>query len=86
MPIPFIIVGATIAMGVSGLGLGAKGGYDQHRAQQLNKESNKRAENASLRLEDQRKKCAKSLQDLGDEKLDVLNGSVTRFVDIFSQC
>lgn len=85
MPIPFIIVGATIAMGVSGLGLGAKGGYDQHRAQQLNKESNKRAENASLRLEDLRKKSAKSLQDLGNEKLDVLNGSVTRFVDAFSQ-
>lgn len=85
MPIPFIIVGATIAMGVSGVGLGAKGGYDQHRAQQLNKESNKRAENASLRLEDLRKKCGKSLQDLGDEKLYVLNGSVTRFVDAFSQ-
>ena len=85
MPIPFIIVGATIAMGVSGVGLGAKGGYDQHRAQQLNKESNKRAENAALRLEDLRKKCGKSLQDLGDEKLFVLNGSVTRFVDAFSQ-
>ena len=85
MPIPFIIVGATIAMGVSGIGLGAKGGYDQHRAEQLNKESNKRAENASLRLEDLRKKCNKSLQDLGDEKLCVLNGSVTRFIDAFSQ-
>lgn len=85
MPIPFIIVGATIAMGVTGVGMGAKGGYDQHRAQQLNAESNKRAENASLRLEDLRKKCSKSLQDLGDEKLTVLNGSVTRFVDAFSQ-
>ena len=30
MPIPFIIVGATIAMGVSGVGMGAKGGYDQN--------------------------------------------------------
>ena len=85
MPIPFIIVGATIAMGATGVGLGAKGGYDQHRAQKLNDESNKRAENASLRLEDLRKKCSKSLQDLGDEKLTVLNGSVTRFVDAFSQ-
>jgi len=36
MPIPLIIVGATIAMGVSGVGIGAKGGYDQHRAQKLN--------------------------------------------------
>ena len=85
MPIPFIIVGATIAMGVSGVGLGAKGGYDQHRAQKLNKESNLRAEKASLRLEDLRKKCSKSLQDLGDEKLSILNGSVTKFVDTFSQ-
>ena len=85
MPIPFIILGATIAMGVSGVGIGAKGGYDQHRAKKLNKDSNQRAENASLRLEDMRKKCSKSLQDLGDEKLSVLNGSVTRFVDAFSQ-
>lgn len=85
MPIPFIIVGATIAMAVSGVGMGAKGGYDQHRAQKLNKDSNRRAENASHRLEDLRIKCSKSLQDLGDEKLSVLNGSVTRFVDTFSQ-
>lgn len=85
MPIPFIIVGATIAMGVSGVGLGAKGGYDQHRAQKLNRDSNQRAENAANRLEDLRIKCSKSLQDLGDEKLSVLNGSVTKFVDVFSQ-
>lgn len=85
MPIPFIIVGATIAMGVSGVGMGAKGGYDQHRAQKLNKDSNERIENASLRLEDLRVKCSNSLQDLGDEKLSVLNGSVTKFVDVFSR-
>lgn len=85
MPIPFIIVGATIAMGVSGVGIGAKGGYDQHRAQKINKDSNRRAENAAHRLDDLRIKCSKSLQDLGDEKLSVLNGSVTKFVDSFSQ-
>ena len=85
MPIPFIIVGATIAMGVSGVGLGAKGGYDQHRASKLNKDSSQRTEKASLRLEDMRQKCSKSLQDLGEEKISVLNGSVTRFVDAFSQ-
>lgn len=85
MPIPFIIVGATIAMGVSGAGIGAKGGYDQHRARKLNEESNTRVENASHRLEDQRIKCSKALQDLGDEKLSVLNGSVTKFVNEFSR-
>ena len=56
MPIPFIILGATIAMGVSGVGIGAKGGYDQHRAKKINQDSNQRAENASLRLEDVRKR------------------------------
>ena len=85
MPIPFIIVGATIAMGVSGAGIGAKGGYDQHRARKLNAESNTRIENASNRLEDQRIKCSKALQDLGDEKLTVLNGSVIKFVNEFSR-
>lgn len=85
MPIPFIIIGATIAMGVSGVGIGAKGGYDQMRAQKINEDSNRRAENASLRLDDLRQKCAKALQVLGEEKLNVLNGSVTKFVDAFSQ-
>lgn len=85
MPIPFIILGATIAMGVSGVGMGAKGGYDQHRASKLNQNSNQRIENASFRLEDLRIKCSTSLQDLGDEKISVLNGSVTKFVDVFSQ-
>ena len=83
MPIPFIILGATIAMGVSGVGIGAKGGYDQHRAKKINQDSNQRAENASLRLEDMRKKCSRSLQDLGDEKVSVLNGSVTKFVLLY---
>lgn len=85
MPIPLIIVGATIAMGATGVGIGAKGGYDQHRASKLNKDSNRRAENASVRLEGLRQKCSKSLQDLGDEKIAVLNGSVTSFVDSFSK-
>ena len=85
MPIPFIIAGATIAMGVSGIGIGAKGGYDQSRAKKLNHESNLRAQNASLRLDDLREKCSEALQNLGEEKISVLNGNVTRFVEIFSQ-
>lgn len=85
MPVPFIIVGATIAMGVSGVGIGAKGGYDQHRASKLNKDSNQRAEIASLRLDGLRIKCSKSLQDLGELKVAILNGSIVRFVNAFSQ-
>lgn len=85
MPIPLIIVGATIAVSATGVGFGAKGGYDQHRASKLNKDSNQRAENASVRLDDLRQKCSKSLQDLGDEKVAILNGSVTSFVDSFSK-
>ena len=76
MPIPFLIAGVAIAMGAAGAGLGAKGGYDQHRAKMINDESNMCLENAARRLEDQRIKCSKSITVLGEEKLNVLSGSI----------
>lgn len=84
MPIPFLIAGVAVAMGVAGVGGGAKGGYDQNKANKINNNSNQRTQNAANRLEEQRIKCSTSITDLGEEKLNVLNNSIRRFVDCFS--
>lgn len=84
MPVGLIIAGTAI-LGAAGIGIGAKGGADQHKAKKINNDSNARLERAALRLEDTRKKCGKSISDLGEEKINVLSGSMTRFVDAFSQ-
>ena len=85
MPIMMLLAGTAIAMGTAGVGIGAKGGIDQARAQKLNKNSNERMEKAAFRLEEQRKKCSCALQALGGEKLFVLNHSIRGFVDTFSK-
>ena len=85
MSVLLLLAGATIAMGATGVGIGAKGGYDQHRAKKINDNSNTRLENAAHRLEDMREKCNQSITALGEEKLFVLSGSMSKFVDAFSK-
>ena len=84
MPVGLFIAGAAV-LGASGVGIGAKGGYDHHRAKLINNDSNSRLENAAARLEELRKKCGNSITGLGEEKLIVLSTSMTRFVNLFSQ-
>ena len=85
MPLPLLFIGAAIAMGATGAGMTAKAGVDQSRAKKLNANSNSRIENAGNRLDELRKQCGTSLQNLGEEKINVLNGSVTSFLNSFNQ-
>lgn len=84
MSITLLLVGTAIAMGATGAGIGAKGGVDQHKALILNEESNQRLENAANRLDAARKNCSISISNLGDLKLNILDGSMRKFVDSFS--
>jgi len=84
MPVGLIIAG-TAVLGAAGIGIGAKGSADQHKAKKINNDSHARLERAALRLDDARKKCGQSISDLGEEKINVLSGSMTRFVDAFSK-
>lgn len=84
MPVGLIIAGTAI-LGATGIGIGAKGGMDRHKAEQINNDSNARLERAAYRLEAMRSKCGKSIADLGEEKINVLSGSMSRFVEAFSQ-
>jgi len=84
MPIPLLII-PFVVMGAAGLGIGAKGGADHIHAKKLNDTSENRINIAAERLEDLRKKCGDALQNLGEEKIYVLNNNIKTFVDEFSK-
>lgn len=85
MPLPFILGAAAVALG----GVGAKKMYDAHneneRAAEINTEAEETVSEARARAKLSRKGCAYALADLGQAKIDVLNGSVEKFVNTFGQ-
>lgn len=85
MPIPLLFIGIAAATGATGLGAGAKAGLDQSRAKKLNQNSNQRIENASMRLEGLRHQCGSALENLGHEKMFILNNSIAGFLNAFSK-
>ncbi len=85
MPLPLLFIGAIAVTGATGIGSSVKAGFDQHKAKLLNDNSNDRLESCAIRLENARVQCRDSLDALGQEKLFVLNGSMQRFLDLFTQ-
>lgn len=85
MPIPIIFIGIATVTGVIGVGNVVKGGIDQKNSERLNANSNERLEEASFRLDKLRKQCGKALDDLGEEKIFVLNGSIQEFLNSFEK-
>lgn len=83
MPVLLIITAASMA--AAGLGMTVKAASDHVNAKTLSVNSTERIEKAALRLDDLRKKCDVALNDLGEEKVFVLNGSIRAFVNNFSQ-
>ena len=86
MPIPLFIFGAA-AVG-AGL-LGAKKAYDAHetneRAESINRCAERSINEAKADLENRRKDCQNSLENLGSMKLDVLNNGIMPFVQNFKK-
>ena len=85
MPLPILFIGIAAATGATGVGATAKAGYDQVKAKGINDEANNKIEIAARRLDDLRKQCGESLNDLGEAKMFVLNNSVSRFLDTFTK-
>lgn len=85
MPIPIIFIGIAAVTGALGVGNVVKGGIDQKNSERLNDNSNERLEEASFRLDKLRKQCGKALDELGEEKIFVLNGSVQEFLNSFEK-
>lgn len=84
MPLPLLIGGAIFA-GLFGAGsaINASSKNDEDRG--INQEADDIIGKAKTRLETRRSKCNSALQKLGRQKLKVLNGNVTRFVDTFGK-
>lgn len=85
MPIPLIFIGIAALSGAAGLGSTVKAGFDQNHARKVNMNSDERIQAAAERLEGLRTQCGTALQQLGEEKVNVLDQSIKSFLDTFTK-
>ena len=85
MPLPLLFIGIAAATGGVGLGKGIKAGMDTVKAGTINKEANAQIKAATDKMNKQRNACGKALRVLGEEKLFVLNNSISSFLQSFQQ-
>lgn len=85
MPLPLLFIGVAAATGSFGVGKTIKAGVDASQAKSINKNANEIVESSSEWLNAQRLACGNSLNQLGEEKLFILNSSIIEFLDSFSK-
>lgn len=85
MPLPLLFIGVAAATGTFGVGSTIKAGVDASNAKALNRTANEIIESETNFLNAQRYACGNSLTQLGEEKLFVLNNSITEFLDTFTK-
>lgn len=85
MPLPLLFIGIAAATGLAGAGKSVKAVVDNTNANKINTAANEGVDNARKRLEQQRGAVAQSLEKLGEEKLQILAGTVTSFVSAFEK-
>ena len=85
MPLPLVFIVPAAAAGMAGAGKTVKSFMDSNKANKMTEDANLRVEDARQHLERSRNLCADALSNLGEEKLLVLNGSITRFMDAFER-
>lgn len=85
MPLPLLFIGVAAATGGLGIGKSIKAGVDAKQAKDINKSANQLVEESTDMLNRQRLACGNSLSHLGEEKLFVLNNSISQFLDAFTR-
>lgn len=85
MPIPFLFIAAGAATAALGVGKGIKAGVDQKDASDTNKSAERRADNAKEQAEKSRDNCSKAIDDLGKQKVVILDESIKRFISEFEK-
>lgn len=85
MPLPLLFIGIAAATGLAGAGKTVKAVVDNTNANKINTAANEGVDDARKRLEQQRGAVAQSLEKLGEEKLQILAGTVTSFVSAFEK-
>ena len=85
MPLPLLFIGIAAVTGVSGIGKTIKAGVDANEAKKLNEGANQAVQEATDMINRQRKACGTALNELGKEKIFVLNHSMKSFLDSFKK-
>lgn len=85
MPLPLLFIGIAAASGMFGIGGTVKAGFDAKNAKQINKSANELVQESTDYLNAQRLACGNSLTRLGAEKMAVLNGTISDFLNVFTQ-
>ena len=85
MPLPLLFIGIAVASGMFGVGGTVKAGFDAKNAKQINKSANELVQESTDYLNAQRLACGNSLTRLGSEKMAVLNGTISDFLNVFTQ-
>lgn len=85
MPLPLLFIGIAAASGMFGIGGTVKAGFDAKNAKQINKSANELVQESTEYLNAQRLACGNSLTRLGAEKMAVLNGTISDFLNVFTQ-
>ena len=85
MPLPLLFIGIAVASGMFGVGGTVKAGFDAKNAKQINKSANGLVQESTDYLNAQRLACGNSLTRLGAEKMAVLNGTISDFLNVFTQ-
>ncbi len=85
MPLPLFFIGAALVTGAIGSGKAVKAVSDNSKANQINEIANTNIEYAKAELDRHRKAVSEALKQLGAEKLNVLNHSITDFVTCFEK-
>ena len=86
MPLPVLFIGAAaISSGVFGAGKTVKAVVDNSKARAINEIANESVRKAEEKLENQRSAVSFALNELGELKLNILQNSVTEFLNTFEQ-
>lgn len=85
MSVTALCIGFAVVTATIGAGAAAKGGVNQHTAKKITANADERLVEGAERLNLLRKECNKSLENLGKEKLYVLNNDMQKFLSAFSQ-
>ena len=85
MPLPLLFIGVAAATGSLGISKSIIAGIDTSKAQKINKNANEIIRESTDWMNAQRQACSRSLSQLGEERLFILNSSVTEFLDTFTK-
>ena len=85
MPLPLLFIGIAAVTGLIGVGKTVEAVVDTTKASNLNKSAEELVKEATESLDRQRVACSKSLNDLGEIKLFVLNNSISQFLETFEK-